>query len=340
MKQMRLGDIAAKVGGEIVGNPNKPITGVNPFESAGRDDITYADRPAFLRRIEDTAAGAVIVPRSFQNKDMNLLLVKNPRVAFAQIIDIFIPPRHPGVGVDPKASVASDVSFGKDVFIGPCAVIDQKVRMGDRVQIHAGCVIGSDVALGDDVTVYPNVTIGDRCLIGSRVLIHAGTVIGSDGYGFAPDGETYIKIPQTGIVQIDDDVEIGANNTIDRATFGKTWIKSGVKTDNLVHIAHNVVVGEHSVLVAQVGIAGSTRLGRHAVLAGKAGVAGHLNIGDNVTIGPRAGVTKSLKNNQIVSGSPELPHRLWLKVSRIIPRLPELIKRVARLEKEVERMAK
>lgn len=338
--EMLLGDIATQVGGDVVGNPNKRITGVRPFESASRDDITYADRPAFLKQLKVTSAGAVIVPRSFQKKESNLLLVDNPRAAFARIIDIFVPSRHPGYGIDPKASVASDLSCGKDVYIGPCAVIDEKVRIGDRVKIYAGCVIGSEVVLGDDVTIYPNVTIGDRCRIGCRVMIHAGTVIGSDGYGFAPDGDKYIKIPQTGIVQIDDDVEIGANNTIDRATFGKTWIKKGVKTDNLVHVAHNVIIGEHTVLVAQVGIAGSTQLGRHAVLAGKAGVGGHLNIGDNVTIGPRAGIAKSIESGRIVSGSPGMPHRLWLKVSRVIPRLPDLFKRVRRLEKEVEKIAK
>jgi UDP-3-O-[3-hydroxymyristoyl] glucosamine N-acyltransferase len=340
MTKMLLGDIAVQVGGEVIGNPKKPIKGVRPFESAGKDHITYADHPAFLKQLRATSAGAVIVPRSVKKQEGNLLRVDNPRVAFAKVLYLFFPPRHPGRGIDPNASVASDLSHGKDVYIGPCVAIDEKVRIGDRVRIHAGSVIGSEVVLGNDVTVYPNVTIGDRCHVGSRVIIHSGTVIGSDGFGFAPDGENYVKIPQTGIVQIDDDVEIGANNTIDRATFGKTWIKKGVKTDNLVHIAHNVIVGEDSVLVAQVGIAGSTQLGRHAVLAGKAAVAGHLKIGDNVTIGPKAGVSKSIESGRIVSGSPEMPHRLWLKVCRIIPRLPDLLRRVTRLEKAVEKIAK
>jgi len=220
--------------------------------------------------------------------------------------------------------------------VGPCAVIGDRVRCGRQAKIYAGVVIGPEVIIGDDVTIYPNVTIGERCRIGNRVIIHPGTVIGSDGFGFAPDGEGYTKIPHTGIVQIDDDVEIGANNTIDRGTFGKTWLKKGVKTDNLVQIAHNVTVGEHSVLVAQVGISGSTTLGRHAILAGQAGVSGHLRIGDNVTIGPQAGVAKSIESGRTMSGSPELPHRLWLKVSRINPRLPDLMKSLSKLEKRLK----
>ncbi len=323
------------MGGEVSGDPDRLISGVSPFEQATAEDITFADRPAFLKQIDDTRAGAVIVPRSFGTPNRNLIQVDNPRLAFADIVGRFLPPRDPGTGIDAKASVAPDFSSGASVYVGPCAVIAKNVRCGHRVQIHAGATIGPEVTLGDDVIIHSNVTIGERCRIGSRVIIHAGTVVGSDGYGFVPDGEAYVKIPQTGIVQIDDDVEIGANNTIDRATFGKTWLKKGVKTDNLVHIAHNVIVGEHSVLVAQVGIAGSTTLGRHAIIAGQAAVAGHLRIGDNVTIGPRAGVAKSIGDGQIVSGAPEMPHRLWLKVSLIIPRLPEIVKRLARLEKRV-----
>jgi UDP-3-O-[3-hydroxymyristoyl] glucosamine N-acyltransferase len=170
------------------------------------------------------------------------------------------------------------------------------------------------------------------------VIIHAGTVIGSDGFGFAPDGKKYYKIPHIGRVQIDDDVEIGAGNTIDRATFGKTWIKSGVKTDNLVHIAHNVTVGENSILVAQVGISGSVTIGKNAILAGQAGVVGHLNIGDNVTIGAQAGVAQSVSGDEIVSGSPAIPHRLWLRVQKILPRLPDLKKKLQEIEKRLDKI--
>jgi UDP-3-O-[3-hydroxymyristoyl] glucosamine N-acyltransferase len=188
------------------------------------------------------------------------------------------------------------------------------------------------------VTLFPNVTILARCRIGNRVIIQAGTVIGSDGFGYAPDGRTYRKIQHVGIVQIDDDVEIGAGNTIDRATFGRTWIQRGVKTDNLVHIAHNVTVGEDTVLVAQVGISGSVTIGRHVVIAGQAAVSGHLEIGDDVIIGPRGGVAKSLPNGVVVSGGPEMPHRTWLKVQRIMPRLPEFKKKLDEFEKRLKKL--
>ena len=192
--------------------------------------------------------------------------------------------------------------------------------------------------MGDDVQIHPNVTIADGCRIGSRVVIQSGSVIGSDGFGYAPDGDRYFKIAHTGHVQIDDDVEIGANNTIDRGTFGCTHLQHGVKTDNLVHIAHNVVVGPHSILVAQVGISGSATLGRHVVLAGQVGVTGHLHIGDYVMAGGKAGISKSVPDGQIVSGAPEMPHKLWLRVQRIIPRLPELRHKIKALERRLKRL--
>jgi UDP-3-O-[3-hydroxymyristoyl] glucosamine N-acyltransferase len=205
-------------------------------------------------------------------------------------------------------------------------VIGNNVTVGHRITLRPNVVVGDNVVMGNDVRIYPNVTILERCTIGNRVIIHAGTVIGSDGFGFAPDGKKYYKIPHTGIVRIDDDVEIGAGNTIDRATFGKTWIKRGVKTDNLVHIAHNVTVGEDSVLVAQVGISGSVTIGKNAILAGQAGVAGHLILGDDVTVVSQAGVAKSVPSGETVSGSPAITHRQWLRMQRILPKLPELKK--------------
>jgi len=199
-------------------------------------------------------------------------------------------------------------------------------------------VIGDNVVIGNDVMIYPNVTVLDRCTIGNRVIIHAGTVIGSDGFGFAPDGKKYYKVPHTGIVRIDDDVEIGAGNTIDRATFGKTWIKSGVKTDNLVHIAHNVTVGENSVLVAQVAIGGSVSIGKNVILAGQAAIADHLILGDDVTVVGQSGVAKSVPSGETVSGSPAIPHRLWLRVQKILPRLPDLKKKLEDIEKRLKRI--
>jgi UDP-3-O-[3-hydroxymyristoyl] glucosamine N-acyltransferase len=196
-------------------------------------------------------------------------------------------------------------------------------------------VIGDNVTIGDDVRLYPRVTVLERCRLGHRVIIQAGSVIGSDGFGFAPDGDIYHKIPHTGIVQIDDDVEIGAGNTIDRGTFGMTHIQKGVKTDNLVHIAHNVTVGENTLLVAQVGISGSTTIGRHVVLAGQVGVAGHIHIGDHVMVAGQSGIASDVPAGQILSGSIAMPHKTWLRVQRTIPRLPELRKQVSALEKRL-----
>jgi UDP-3-O-[3-hydroxymyristoyl] glucosamine N-acyltransferase len=222
--------------------------------------------------------------------------------------------------------------------LGLFTVICDNVRIGDGVTIYPHVYIGQGAVLGDDVTIYANVTIADGTIIGNRVIIQPGAVIGSDGFGFAPDGEKWKKIPQLGIVQIDDDVEIGASNTIDRATFGKTRIGSGVKTDNQVHIAHNVTVGENSVMVAQVGISGSVTIGKHVILAGQAGVAEHLTIGDGAIIGPASGVAKDVPDKAVYSGAPAQPHRHWLRVQSVVAILPELKKRILKLESVIAGM--
>ncbi|MCD6271856.1 MAG: UDP-3-O-(3-hydroxymyristoyl)glucosamine N-acyltransferase [Deltaproteobacteria bacterium] len=343
-------DIAGLIGGEIQGDPSKIICGAAPFENAQTDEITFAGNAKLLKKIDQTRAGAVIVPKKvpkkFQTSEKELVLVDNPNVAFTKILSLFYPSSNPGYftknnkGISADARIGENLKCGLDMLIGPFAVIGKNVTLGDRVILHPGVVIGDDVTIGDDVRIYPNVTIYDRCGIGNRVIIHAGTVIGSDGFGFAPDGVRYHKIIHTGLVRIEDDVEIGANNTIDRGTFGETVIKQGVKTDNLVHIAHNVIIGENSVVVAQVGISGSTTIGKNAILAGQAGIAGHLKIGDNVTIGPRAGIAKPVPDGSIVSGAPEMPHRLWLKVQNILPKLPELKKKLIDIEKRLKKIEK
>jgi UDP-3-O-[3-hydroxymyristoyl] glucosamine N-acyltransferase len=230
--------------------------------------------------------------------------------------------------------------MGKEVSIYPLVYIAANVTIGDRVTVYPHTCIGEGVTIDDDTTVYPNVTIREGCRIGKRVIIHAGTVIGSDGFGFAPDGNRYHKIPQVGTVQIDDDVEIGANNSIDRGAIGKTWIKRGVKTDNLVHIAHNVVVGEDTILIAQVGISGSTTLGNHVILAGQVGVVGHVEIGDNTMVGAKTGVSGNVPANTIVSGYPHMDHKQWLKSSRCYPLLPQIRKTINALEKKVQELEK
>jgi len=337
--ELTLAGIAAIVEGEVKGDFDKRIRDVAPFDDASDDQITLAGSPKYLKRIAETGAGAVIVPRGFQTSVNNLILVDNPQVAFAKVVEAFHPPIKPETGISSNAQIGPGFACGQDVSIAPFVVIGSNVSIGRNVILHANVFIGDNVVIGDNVEIHPNVTILERCKIGNRVVIHAGTVIGSDGFGFAPEGEEYYKVPQIGIVQIDDDVEIGALNAIDRATFGKTWIQKGIKTDNLVHIAHNVTVGEHSVIVAQVGIAGSTTIGKHAILAGQSAIAGHLNIGDNVIIGPQAGVAKSVKSGEVLSsGLPAIPHRLWLRVQRVLPMLPELLKRLSEVEKRLKQI--
>jgi UDP-3-O-[3-hydroxymyristoyl] glucosamine N-acyltransferase len=332
--------IAELVRGEVVGDGDFIIRGVAPFENAGPDDITFAASASYKKRVDETRAAAVIVSHGVCESKKILVRVENPSLALAKVSTLFHPVCRPVIGISQDAHVGKDFKYGIDVSVYPCVFIGDYVTLGDRVTLYPGVVVANGVAIGDDVVVYPNVSILERCQIGSRVVIHAGSVIGSDGFGFASDGDRYYKIPQVGTVRIDDDVEIGACNTIDRATFGRTWIKRGVKIDNLVHIAHNVVVGEDTVLVAQVGISGSVTIGNHAILAGQAGVAEHVTIGNGVTIGARAGVNKSIQDGQIVSGFPGMPHRLWLKASSIIPKLPDLKKKLRELEKRIEKMEK
>jgi UDP-3-O-[3-hydroxymyristoyl] glucosamine N-acyltransferase len=332
--------IAELVNGEVVGDGDFIIRGVAAFDSAGPDNITFTASAGYKKRVDETRAAAVIVPLEIRQSKKILVRVENPYLALAKVSTLFHPVSRPVIGISQDAHVGKNFKCGIDVSVYPGVFIGDDVTLGDRVTLHPGVVIDNRVVAGNDVIVYPNVCILERCEIGSRVIIHAGSVIGSDGFGFASDGDRYHKIPQAGIVRIDDDVEIGACNTIDRATFGSTWIKRGVKTDNLVHIAHNVVVGEDTVLVAQVGISGSVTIGNHAILAGQAGVAEHVTIGNRVIVVGQSGVGKSVPDGQIVSGSPAVPHRLWLKVSNIIPKLPEMKKRIRELEKRIQRLEK
>jgi UDP-3-O-[3-hydroxymyristoyl] glucosamine N-acyltransferase len=335
-----LAELADYVGGTVSGNPEQRIDDAAPFEEAGPHSITLARSAKYLKGIDRIQAGAVIVPENFAKENVNLLRSPNPYAAFARIRALFHPPEQLPPGIHPSVVMGKQCNCGEDGAIGAMTVIGNHVRIGRRASIYPGVVIGDHVSIGDDVRLYPNVTILERCRLGERVTIHAGTVIGSDGFGFAPDGDIYHKIPHDGIVQIDDDVEIGANNTIDRGTFGKTHIQCGVKTDNLVHIAHNVTVGENTVLVAQVGISGSTSLGRHVVMAGQVGVAGHIHIGDGVMIGGQSGIASDVPAGEIMSGSVAMPHKTWLKVQRIMPRLPELKRQLVDMEKRLQRLEK
>jgi UDP-3-O-[3-hydroxymyristoyl] glucosamine N-acyltransferase len=339
LMMITLGQIAEWVTGELAGDPDCTITGAGPLDSAEEGQISFAEKGLELKRITATKAAAVIVPRDFTRPDMNLIQVDNPRLAFTTVLDRLYPQTRPDAGVHPSAVIGKRCTIGKDAAIAAHVVLGDDVTVGDRAILDSNVVIGDQVSIGEDTRIYPNVFVGERCCIGRRVIIHAGTVIGSDGFGFVFDQGRYHKMPQVGIVQIDDDVEIGANNTIDRATMGKTWLKSGIKTDNLVHIAHNVTIGEHSVIVGQVGIAGSTTIGRYAIFAGQAGIAGHLTIGDQVTVGPQCGVHKSVDSKQVVSGTTlAMPHRTWLRLQKVLPDLPDLYKRFKLMEERLSQL--
>ena len=334
-----LGQIAEWVAGELTGDPDCAITGAGPLDSAGEGQISFAEKGKSLKQIAASRAAAIIVPRGIIQPEVNLIQVDNPRMAFAMVLGRLYRQGGPDVGIHPSAVIGKGCSIGKDAAIGANVVLGNDVIVGDRAILHANVVIGDQVSIGEDTRIYPNVFVGERCLIGCRVIIQAGVVIGSDGFGFVFDQERHNKMPQVGIVQIDDDVEIGANTTIDRATLGKTWIKTGTKTDNLVHIAHNVTVGEHSIIVAQVGIAGSTTVGRYAIIAGQAGIGGHLTLGDQVTVGPQCGVHKSVESKKVVSGTTlAMPHRTWLRLQTVLPELPDIYKRVQSMEERLAQM--
>ncbi len=338
--EVTLSKLARIAGGEVVGDPDLCIDGIASLEEAGPSHIAFLANPRYAPFVKSSKAGAIIVSPEWKDLDKNLLVCKDPYLAFAKISAYFSQREKPPLGVSHEAVLEPDVTVGQDVSVYPLAYISSGSRIGDRTEIYPGVYIGRNVQIGSECTIYPNVTILDGTLIGNRVIVHSGTVIGSDGFGYAPSPEGYFKIPQNGIVQIDDDVEIGANCTIDRATFGKTWIKRGTKIDNLVQIAHNVQVGEHCAIVSQVGISGSTKIGNQVILAGQVGVAGHLSIGDGVRVGAQSGIAHSISPGKDMSGSPAIDHRTWLKCSAIYPRLPRMRGELRELKKRIEFLEK
>jgi UDP-3-O-[3-hydroxymyristoyl] glucosamine N-acyltransferase len=341
MAAYALAELARLVGGQIVGDPDIKITGVAGIKEARKGDITFLANPRYESYLATTRASAVIADRD-GGSPKPIIKVSNPYLAFLKVMALFSgdSAERRQTGIHPTAVVAGSAVFGPDVSVGAYSVIGENVRLGARTTVLPLACICDGVTVGEDCLIYPHVTVRERCEIGSRVLIHAGAVIGSDGFGYARDGDVNRKIPQIGIVRIEDDVEIGANTTIDRATTDVTIIRAGVKIDNLVQIAHNVIVGENSILAAQVGVSGSTQLGRNVVLAGQAGLVGHIHIGDNAMVGAQGGVTKSIPANTKVSGYPAREHSLARKIYALIARLPELFREVKELTKRVDALEK
>jgi UDP-3-O-[3-hydroxymyristoyl] glucosamine N-acyltransferase len=334
-----LGELAVFLGGELQGPADLVIEGIAPIDQATDREITFIAQKRFARLVDQSRAAAFIVSREYAELPRPLIIVPHAYLAYARVAALFAPPLRRWPGVSDLAYLGEGVKLGQEVSIAPLAFIGAGAELGDRVIIMPGCVIGEEVKIGVDTLVYPNVTIRERCTVGARCIIHSGTVIGSDGFGFVPSDAGHVKIPQLGTVIIADDVEIGANCTIDRGALGATRVGQGVKMDNLVHLAHNVTVGDYSLLVAQVGISGSTKLGKGVVLAGQVGVAGHLEVGDGVQVGAQSGVHHSIPAGQIVSGSPTRPQREWLQQMGHMPKLPDIYRRLKQLEQRVIELA-
>ncbi len=335
---MKLKELANILGAELTECFDLEVHGVAGVHEAGEGQITFITGKNYLKDLELSRASAALVPLDTPAMRMPLLRLKNPRLAFARVLELFYVKPYQAIGISEKASIGVNVVIGADPSIHPFAVLADDSKLGDRVTVHPGASIGSGSLVDDDSIIHENVSIGGNIRIGKRVIIHAGTVLGSDGFGFVTDNERHHKIPQVGGVIIEDDVEIGANCTIDRATLGNTVIKKGTKLDNQIQVAHNVTIGEHCLIAAQAGIAGSSTLGNYVVFGGKVGVADHISIGDRVMAGGGSGITKDVEAGQIIAGYYAMPIRDWLKVQSLLPKLPELNKRVRDLENQIKEL--
>lgn len=341
--KLSVNKIATLIQAEIIGDSSFLVKGVSSFDDSECHDITFACETKFLAHLNQTRAGVVIVPDTFvadghDSGKTILLKTDNPKLSFFKVVSIFHPEKETPPGIHSGADIGHSVKIGKNPVIGSNVVIGDHVQIGDHVHLMPGVYIGDDVWIGDNALIKPNVTIIEKTRIGDNVIVHSGTVIGSDGFGFAQNLDKHEKIIHTGYVHIGNDVEIGACNTIDRGTLGMTVIGNGVKTDNLVHIAHNVKIGDNTLIVAQVGIAGSTTLGKNVIIAGNASITGHIKIGDGTIVGPCAGVCGNVGENEIVSGMPHMPHVRWRKVVSIISRLPEIRKNLFSFEKRLKKL--
>jgi UDP-3-O-[3-hydroxymyristoyl] glucosamine N-acyltransferase len=332
---MRLREAAERVGGYVAPEDcEKVIVGVASLDDANEGDLSFYGSPKYLKALRKSHATAVLVPHGFAEEvRATRVWVDNPGEAFAKLLEVFAPaPISPPPGIHPGAIVAADVEIGAEVTIEAFAVIESGVRIGARTIVGAHGYIGHHAVLGEECRLYPHVTIRERSLIGNRVVLHPGVIIGSDGFGYEFRDGRQQKIPQTGTVQIDDDVEIGANSTVDRARFGRTWIQEGVKIDNLVQIAHNVTIGRHTVICAQVGISGSVRVGNNVTLAGKVGVNGHIEIGDGAIAAAMGAITKSVPPREVLVGVPARPVREYKRNLALLNNIDKLYERVKKLE--------
>ena len=333
-----LKEIAGAVGGEISGDENTVVYRMNSLEDAIEGDLAVFFDPSLSELVKVTKASALIVSSKIDTYKGSQIIFNNSDIKFSyvRIAAFFMPEITRFNGISDRAFIHPSAHLGKNLSIYPSVYIGYNVQIEDEVTLFPGVFLGDHVKIGKNSVLYPNVSIMESCVIGKNVIIHAGTVIGSDGFGYIQDKEMPVKVPQLGIVLVEDDVEIGANACIDRAALGSTVIKCRAKIDNLVQIAHKVEIGENTLLAAQVGIAGGVKVGKNVMIAGQVGIKDHISIGDRVMIGAQSGIGKSIKSGDGVSGSPAIPHRQWLKSTKIFATLPEMLQRLRTLEKQVK----
>ncbi|WP_295155469.1 UDP-3-O-(3-hydroxymyristoyl)glucosamine N-acyltransferase [Selenomonas sp. AE3005] len=329
-----LQEIAGLVAGRIVGDGNIEIEGLDNIQGAGAHDLTFAVEP-HIEEAKTCNAAAVMLPEGITDFPKTALLVEDPRAAFAKLLEIFTPKLQHEQGVSAKAHVGKDVKLGKNVTIMPFAMIDDHAVIGDNVIIYPHTYIGQYAEIGEDTVVYSNATVREHCRVGKRCVIHSSAVIGSDGFGFTTKDGVHTKVPQVGIVVLEDDVEIGAHDGIDRAAMGATVIGQGTKIDNLVHIGHNCKIGANCLIVAQTGISGSTTVGHNVTFGGQVGTVGHINIGANSVYAARSGIIGDMPEGVFCAGFPVQSHTEWLRMQASMKKLPDMLKKIKQLEKQL-----
>lgn len=331
--------IAAYVGGEIIGDENVTVCTFAKIEEGVKGALSFLANPKYASYIYDTQSSIVLVNSDFiPERPIQATLIKtaNAYESLAKLMTLYESVKPKKTGISPMASVAASATIGENVYIGPFVSIGEKAIIGNNTVIEANTSVGDNATVGSDCTLYNHVTIYHDCKVGNRCILHAGSVVGADGFGFAPGANGYEKIPQIGIAILEDDVEIGANTCIDRATMGATIIKRGVKLDNMVQIAHNVIVDEHTVMAAQCGVAGSTKIGSWCMVGGQAGISGHIKIGNQVKVGGHSGVTNSVQDGKAVMGYPSFEHTQFARATVVFKKLPEMYREMDALKKEIE----
>jgi UDP-3-O-[3-hydroxymyristoyl] glucosamine N-acyltransferase len=331
-------EIAAMVGGSVVGDETTIIAHIRPIDEAGENDLTFIAGEKYFKMLNSTRAAAILVPPGLTDPEKNLIVVADPYVAFAKLLSVFYPVDHGPAGISPDAYIEEGAMVSPEATVMPGVFIGRGASIEKGAVIYPGVFVGRGASIGEDSILYANVSVYHSCIVGKRVILHSGVVIGADGFGFAAPGAGNDKIPQVGIVQIDNDVELGANTCVDRATLGRTWIQRNVKVDNLVQIAHNVVIGENTAIAAQTGISGSTTIGRSVLIGGQVGIVGHISIGDGVKIGASSNIHRDVPAGTAGGGTPFLPYKEWLIVESSKTKLPEIRTQLKKLIKQVERL--